>query len=176
MKTLSKYNIQIQSLEEKTFEYEFEGNDAFFQSLEQNLIQKGSFLAKVKLEKSATMVQTRIEIAGEMELICDRSLENFNEPFAVNERHIFKFGEKAEELTDEIEVIPFGTPTINIAHLLFELIAVTIPMKKLHPRFRTEDEEDEKYIYSTDNEGVIEAESPKIDPRWAALSKLSSSN
>jgi uncharacterized metal-binding protein YceD (DUF177 family) len=45
-------------------------------------------------------------------------------------------------------------------------------MKRLHPRFRDEEfDEDGLLLYSTDKETVEEKEQ-EIDPRWAALNKL----
>jgi uncharacterized protein len=174
LKALAKYTITIQGLEDSSFDYEFEGNDAFFQAFEQELIQKGNFVAKVKLDKSATMLRLAFDISGTVELICDRSLDTFEEPFSTTEKYIYKFGDRFEEITEELSVIPFGTSTINIAQQIYEFIAITIPMKKLHPRFRNEDDDAEEIlVYSTDNQQVAEKkEIENIDPRWAALNKL----
>ncbi len=112
------------------------------------------------------------EITGSVELTCDRSLEVFDEPIHIFEKFIYKYGDRHEEITDELEMIPHGTATINIAQHIYDFIAVSIPMKRLHPRFRDEEiEEDGLLLYSTDKETVEEKEQ-EIDPRWAALNKL----
>jgi uncharacterized metal-binding protein YceD (DUF177 family) len=177
VKTLSKvkhkYDIHIQGLDNKRYEYEFEGDDKFFAEFEQDLITKGKFKANITLDKSSTMIQLYFEISGSINLICDRSLEAFDEPIEISEKYIFKFGDKFEALSDEIEVVPFGTATINLMQHLYDFISLTVPMKKLHPRFRTEDEDDESYIYQTDADPIEEVKEEKpIDPRWAALLSL----
>lgn len=175
-KILSKYDIHIHGLEDKRYTFEFEGGDAFFEAFEQTLITKGSFNAIVKLNKNSSLVQLDFEITGSVELTCDRSLELFDEPIHIFERFIYKYGDRHEEITDEIEMIPYGTPTINIAQHIYDFIAVSIPMKRLHPRFRDEEiDEEGLLLYSTDKETVEEKEQ-EIDPRWAALNKLRMNN
>ncbi len=168
-----KYDIHIQGLDFKRYEYEFEGDDKFFAEFEQDLITKGQFKANVTLDKSSTMIQLKFDITGSISLICDRSLESFDEPIVVTEKYIFKFGDRFESLSDEIEVVPFGIATINLMQHLYDFISLTVPMKKLHPRFRSEDEDQEGYIYQTDADETEEVKQDKsIDPRWAALAAL----
>ncbi len=179
MKELSKYNIDIYGLEDKQYDYDMESGDAFFEELEQDLIERGSFKTHVVLNKSATMLQLNFHTEGSVELVCDRSLEPFQEAVVSDERLILKFGDHNEELTDEIEIISRNTNRINVARYIFEFIALSLPVKKIHPDLRAQaeeelaDEEEGVLVYSSasqddeDNEDV-----EKIDPRWEALKKL----
>lgn len=174
-KVVSKYDIHIQGLENKRYTYEFEGGNEFFEFFEQDIITSGLFKAEVILDKNSALLQLFFDIEGTIGLVCDRSLEPFDEPIHVKERYIYKFGDRHEEITDEIEMIPQNTATINLAQHIYDFIAVSLPMKKLHPRFRNEEEqeEDDKFIYSTDEDTVEEEkENEVIDPRWAALLSL----
>jgi uncharacterized metal-binding protein YceD (DUF177 family) len=52
-------------------------------------------------------------------------------------------------------------------------------MKKLHPRFRNEDiDEDGLMVYTSEkeHEPTEEAKVQEVDPRWAALGKLRMNN
>lgn len=172
-KVLSKYDIHIQGLENKRYTYEFEGGNEFFEFFEQDIITSGHFKALVVIDKNSTLLQLFFDIEGVVELTCDRCLEAFDEPVRVKEKYIYKFGDRHEELTDELEMIPQNTATINIAQHIYDFIGVSLPMKKLHPRFRNEDEEeDDKFIYSTDEGEEQEEKEEAIDPRWAALLSL----
>ncbi|RYU95192.1 YceD family protein [Emticicia agri] len=174
-KVISKYDIHIQGLENnKQYTYEFEGGNEFFEFFEQDIITSGHFKAEVVLDKNSALMQLSFDIEGVVELTCDRCLEPFEEPIHLKEKYIYKFGDRHEEITDEIEIIPQHTATINLAQHMYDFIGVSLPMKKLHPRFRNEeDDEDDKFIYSTD-EGAEEDEKKEehIDPRWAALLSL----
>ncbi|GGD77985.1 hypothetical protein GCM10011514_47440 [Emticicia aquatilis] len=178
-KILSKYDINIQGLEEKVHTFEFEGDDTFFGAFEQSFITKGNFKAIVRLNKNSALIQLDFDIRANVELTCDRSLELFDEEVQVEERYIYKFGDRYEEITDEIEMIPYGADTINIAQHIYDFIGISLPMKKLHPRFRDEDiDEDGLLVYTSEKEEqpTDEPKEQEIDPRWAALSKLRMNN
>lgn len=180
MKELSKYNIDIYGLEDKQYDYDMESGNAFFDELDQDLVEQGHFKTHVTLTKSSTMIQLHFHIEGSVELLCDRTLEPFEEPIDANERIILKFGDRNEELTDEIEIISRNTNRINVAKYIFEFIALSLPVKKLHPSLREDDEEDELededafLVYSSEEQEETEDEptEEKIDPRWEALKKL----
>lgn len=180
MKELSKYNIDIYGLEDKLYVYDMESGDAFFQELEQDIIESGQFKTHVELNKSATMIQLHFHTEGVVGLVCDRSLEPYEEPFISDEKIILKFGEENKELTDEIEIINRNTNRINIARYIFEFIALSLPVKKIHPSLRTEDEfsddaDEVVLVYSSEaptQEDEEESTDEKIDPRWEALKKL----
>lgn len=181
MNELKKYDISIFGLEDKAHEYEFESGDAFFEAMEQELIQHGQFKTHLKLEKSSTMIRLDFHLVGEVELLCDRTLEPFREPIDVQNRMFLKFADHNEELTDEIELIAWNTQVINVARYIFDFIGLALPVRKLHPRFRNEEEEDDdsgeegRLIYSSGGaagEDDEQAPEPPIDPRWEALRKL----
>lgn len=182
VKELSKYNIDIYGLEDKQYDYDMESGDAFFEEMEQDLIEHGHFKTHVVLNKSATMIQLRFHTTGSVTLTCDRSLEPFEEPVDTDDRIILKFGDHNEELTEEIEMISRNTNRINVARYIFDFIALSLPVKKLHPSLRTEedefdledDEEEGMLVYTSGEteEGDETEEEEKIDPRWEALKNL----
>lgn len=174
LKESRKYNIDIVGLDNKAYEYDFEGNQRFFEEMESDIVQDGSFKVHVVLLKSEVMLQLKMQIEAKIGLICDRSLEPFEENFDTELDYIYKFGEKANVLSDEMEVIPFKTATINIAQHIYDFIHLSIPMKKLHPKYRNQEldgDDDFLYIYSDVTEEE-EDETSTPDPRWEALKNL----
>jgi uncharacterized metal-binding protein YceD (DUF177 family) len=178
VKELNKYNIDIVGLEDKQYVYDQESGDAFFEEMNQDFINHGNFRVITTLDKSTTMIQLQFQIEGSVELTCDRSLETFNEPVQTEGRMFLKFGDRDEELTEEIEIIHRNTTRINIARYIFDLIVLSLPMKRIHPDLRKEesDDETETLVYSSTPAATEtqEEESPSetIDPRWEALKKL----
>jgi uncharacterized metal-binding protein YceD (DUF177 family) len=74
-------------------------------------------------------------------------------------------------------MIPYGADTINIAQHIYDFIGISLPMKKLHPRFRNDDiDEDGLLVYTSEQEPTKEPKEQEIDPRWAALGKLRMNN
>ena len=132
---LNTFKIDIFRLENKQYLHEFEGNDDFFEALDQALIQKGNFKANVVLNKNETMIQMMYNIIGSVELTCDRSLDLFDFPVDITQKMILKFSDHNEEITEELMLIDRNTQYINVAQDIFDFIGLQIPIKKLHPRF-----------------------------------------
>lgn len=192
-KLSKKYLLDISSLRNESYDFVFEGGDDLFTLIKETLdvdvdVEKGTFVANLRLVKSEVMVKIDFDIKGTLNLVCDRSLDEFEKPFEVQSLHVFKYGTTAEDYSDEITVISNGMQSVDIAPLLYELITLQIPMKKLHPRYKDEDTKD-SIIYvvesSTKNNNksnknskkdadTIETTSTekKIDPRWAKLADL----
>ncbi|GAB2548783.1 YceD family protein [Spirosoma aerophilum] len=179
MNPLRAYDIHIVGLDNKRYEYDFTSDNAFFAALDQELIKAGNVRTHVVLEKSETMIRLNFHIVGTVEQVCDRSLDEYDEVVDTQQTMLLKFGDHNEELSDEIELIERNTSTINVARYIFEFISLSLPMKRLHPRFRDEDDDDDdqnvKLIYSSDTDANNDDanDQPDIDPRWAALRKLS---
>lgn len=175
VKEQNRYNIDIYGLDDKPYEFDYEIGHSFFEELEQDLIERGEFEVRLLLDKSTTMLQLCFSIKGNVELICDRSLEPYTEEVDTEGVMILKFGDHDEELTEEISIINRNTTRINVAGYIFELIALALPMKKIHPDLRTESEKEYDYlVYSSEAVGndKTEEQEEKIDPRWEALKKL----
>lgn len=132
---LNTFKIDIFRLENKQYLHEFEGNDDFFEALDQELIHKGNFKANVVLNKNETMIQMMYNITGSVELTCDRSLDLFDFPVDITQKMILKFSDHNEEITEELVLIDRNTQYINVAQDIFDFIGLQIPIKKLHPRF-----------------------------------------
>jgi uncharacterized protein len=183
VKELKNFNIEIYKLSNGTHEYEFPIDEKFFEFFNYGLMEGGKGTSKVKLKKSETFIETEIKIEATIDLVCDRSLEVF--PFSLNETHkmMFKYGDREEEITDEITIIPRDTQRLNMAQYIYEFMTLGIPMKKLHPRFKdAEYQENEEgiLIYSSGpaEESAEDKDIPEddIDPRWKILKKLKDGN
>ena len=165
---LRNYDIDISKLALGQHTFLFQIEDEFFELFDYSLIKEGSLSVKVDLEKSTSFVSLAFEISGFVVLICDRSLDPFNHELLVNNEIVLKYGEEAREVSDEIEIIPSNTQRVNIAKYLYEFISVSVPMKKLHPRYE-DDPADSQIIFSSESG---EKEKSDIDPRWSELKKL----
>ncbi|WP_044173175.1 YceD family protein [Flectobacillus major] len=137
---LANYRIDIFRLDNKQYVHEFEGDNAFFSHFDQDVIKKGKFKAQVILDKSETMIQMLYNIDAVVELICDKSLEQFEYPLLVSQKMILKFSDRTEEVTDELMLIDRHVQQINVAQDIFDFIFLQIPIKKLHPRFVVKEE------------------------------------
>lgn len=162
-------------MENMSYSFEMEGDKEFFEYFEMEAVNNGTFFAKIELNKSETMINLAFDIKGTLSLECDRSLDFFDFPFSTKESIILKFGEHNEELADGIKLINRNTQTLDLSQEIYELISLSIPMKKLHPRYLAEDLEIENegfIVYSTSKNDTEKIDDQAIDPRWAILKNL----
>jgi uncharacterized protein len=176
---LRDFDIEISNIKENVLHrYDFQLNDTFFTLFEDSLIQKGLLETVVELEKTPLLIRMNFIIKGSVELICDRSLDPFEQPISSEQLLLFKYAEEDGEITEEIIGIKRETIKINVAQYIYEFINLEVPIKKLHPRFQEEEsgnDEETLLIYSTENENEEKSDSPAedlIDPRWLALKSL----
>lgn len=168
---MEKLVIDIYRIRNRHHHFEFEVDEAFFGSLEQDLVRNGKLKAKVDLEKSDSFIGMVLEIEGTVELTCDRSLELFHYPIKENQKVIFKYGEEEKELDHDVVMITYDTKQIDVGQFIFEFVGLAVPMKKLHPRFKDHDHEFGSMVYSSKDESSGEPSS-EPDPRWKKLKDL----
>ena len=177
---LDKFNIDIFKLPNKVHEYQFEIGDPFFEAFEDSIVQKGKGKVDVILDKTETLIKLTFNIAITVELECDRSLDLFDYPINTQNSLILKYGDEEEEINEEIAIIRRDRQRINLAQYIYEFIGLSIPMKKLHPRFKDEtDNEHDELIYTSgdslnDGSGKTDKtdDDDDIDPRWQKIKKL----
>ena len=165
----SDYNIDIFKLPNGSHQYEFDFDDTFFGLFEGPLVEKGSGKIDLSLTKTSSFIELSFDIVGKVELVCDRSLDPFWFPLELSEKLMLKYGDKWEEISDEVIMMPRDEQAINVVQYIYEFIGVAIPMRKLHPRFKDDENEDDDLFYSSDNDDTND---DSIDPRWGKLKDL----
>ncbi len=173
MEDFTRFDIDIYSLSDKVYTYEYHLEDSFFQLFDSNLLEKGNLQAEVTLDKQLTLIAVSFRIEGTVQLECDRSLEHFDHSLEVDRRIIYQYGAEEEEVSEDIYTITTGTQKINVAHLLYEFIGLALPMKRLHPSLAEKEDPwvEGEIIFSSasDKSG---AEDEAVDPRWQKLRNL----
>ena len=170
-------------------EYEYQLDNQFFTDLDATEIQKGNVAVKLKVKKTSGIYQLDFETEGVVIVLCDRCLDEMEQPVASEDRLKVKLGDEYTEI-DDIVVVPENDGYINVAWFIYEFIALSIPMKHVHApgkcnkgmisklsrhlRASTDDEEDDM----TDSliEQADEEETREIDPRWNELKKILDNN
>jgi uncharacterized protein len=172
---VGNYSVNIIGLSNKLHHFEYEIGEQFFSQYGTDLVSQGHFQVNVALDKHETFIEAEFVIKGIASLVCDRTLEPFDQPIEKKEKLLFKYGERDEEISDEIVMINRETTSLELGQYIYEFIALAVPMKKIHPRFNDEeyDSEEGKIVYSS-GKGIIDGgdDDETIDPRWNILKKL----
>jgi uncharacterized protein len=171
---LNNFSVNIIGLAKKQHEFSFKLDSRFFEQYGNQTVSSGDFDAKVILNKKETLIEAEFEIKGKADLICDRSLDPFQLPINIHRKVMFKYGDAAEEVSDEIVIITHEQDRLDVGQFMYEYIVLEVPIKKIHPRFQNENEEEEETEVSEDGTLVYrtDKEEEKIDPRWEQLKKL----
>lgn len=135
MRSLQELVIQVPKADTGTNQVTYQLGNDFFSLFEGSLLAKGDFVVHINLDKTPRNIQVRFLIQGVVELSCDRTGELFNYPLHIERTVHFKLGSDYQELDVDLYVIDRGAPYIEVAQHIYDFVHVTIPMKRLHPRF-----------------------------------------
>jgi len=181
----TKYNIEFKGLKEGLHDYEFDIDNKFFAHFEESLVDVGALTAKVQLEKRSSFLKVKLHLKGWVELTCDNCLEAYHQNIENDTDLFVKFGEETEfdEGDNVIWVLP-EEHAINLAHVIYEYIILSIPLRHVHPNSSADGGENScnpemlKKIseYSHHDDVEDENNEENIDPRWAALKNLRNNN
>lgn len=179
MKALKPFNIAFVGLSGGEHEFSFELDDDFFACFEGTEITKARLTGKLILNKKPNMLDLDFYINGQVELECDRCLEPFWQTLDLHRTLYVKFGDRREEQSDEVTIIPATESHIDVAQYFYEFIALGLPVKKVH-----EDDETgtpqcdpeilnqlEKYMPGRGDKDKNKDDKPS-DSRWDALKNI----
>ena len=115
------------------------------------------------------MLVLYFDIKGSVNVMCDRCLDQFDQPVNGEERLIVKFGDSYYEESDEVVVIPETEYKLNVSQYIYEFINLLLPIKRVHPN-------DKQGVSKCNPEFVNRLEGAKddemTDHRWDALKML----
>ena len=164
-KLLRKFDIKIQSLSNNEHKFRFEFNQDLFDFFSQeNEIINTNGICEVSLIKSDLMLDVKFLIDGQTDLICDRTLKKFTYSLNSDKKILFKFGEEDQELSEEMVVIDRNKSKINMGKFIYEFFILELPVKRLHPSVKNEDNLD-NFVFTT-------KKTKDTDPRLDPLNKL----
>jgi uncharacterized metal-binding protein YceD (DUF177 family) len=172
MDKLRNYDVSFSGLKTGKHQFKFEIDKSFFQLFDtEQEFTNPKISVDVFLEKHTTFLEFVIKINGIVQLVCDITNEDFEHPVENEIKVLVKFGEEYDDSEEDVITIPTNDHAFNVAQLIYEVVALSIPMKKVSPNVSDEDLE----ILEKFSPKEVEEEE-KSDPRWDALKKLKDKN
>lgn len=170
---LKTFEIAYKGLAEGQHVFEYDIDSQFFGLIEESMIEDGQLKAKVLLTKQTTMLTLDFDIKGTVKTLCDRCLDPLELSVKHKARIYVKFGEEYDEPSEEIVVLPHDEHQINVAHLIYEFIGLSLPVQRVHK----DDSCDPQMIAKLEEFKDHHADdSQPVDPRWEELKKLLDKN
>ena len=175
MKLLKEFTIPFVGLKIGEHHFDYQIDNTFFEHFEYEDFSQVNVNTNVTLVKKATLLDLHFEIEGIVNVNCDVT----NEPYDQDVKGVFdlvvKFGDEFNDEREDILIIPHGEFEINIAQYIYELIVLSMPIKRVHPGVEDgtlQSEVLKKLEELSPNNNENNTPSEEIDPRWNKLKKL----
>ena len=185
MKALKPFDIAFVGLSNGKHEFTFDLNNDFFNCFENSEISLAELKGKLILHKKSNMLDLEFYIHGNAEVECDRCMDHFWCPVNIHRILYIKFGDRHDEQSDEVIIIPSTESHIDVAQYFYEFTILGLPAKKTHPQLASGEEgcnaetlkQLEKYLTDSKNRNKKgeNADQP-TDSRWDALKGLKFNN
>lgn len=166
MKYLKQFVIPFSGLNEGEHWFDFKIDKQFFDCFEDHEVQEAEVEIKLCFIKRSTMLELNFEIEGTFQTNCDRCWKSVSIPIESQDRILVKFGDEQFDETDEILVIPYRETEIDISKIVYELIVVAMPMKRVHEEGKCDDSISDQLMADEDDNDK------PTDPRWDLLKNL----
>lgn len=171
MKDLKEFLISFSGLKEGKHPFRFEVKDTFFDCFEYSEIKHGNASVDAHLHKHSTFIELELFVEGKIEIMCDRCTDNYFQEIKGERKIVVKYGEEFLDEGDDLIILPQSETNIDVAGLIYEMIVLATPSKRVHPGGEC-NEETLKALENIRIDEAKEEQEDAIDPRWEALKKL----
>ncbi len=176
MKVTNEFLIPFIGLKLGKHQFEYQIKKEFFDSFEYHEYENCDIKVNVVLEKKSTMLELLFKHKGTIHVPCDLTNEMFDLPIKGKIKLVVSFGEEFNNDNEELLILPHGEHQIDISQYIYEMIVLSVPLKRIHPgikdgSLKTETlEKLSKHTVKEQNKENKKEEN--IDPRWDKLKQL----
>jgi len=174
MKQLSEFLIPFIGLKLGKHQFEYKIDKAFFEDFDFDEFEDSDVKVNVVLEKKSTFMELTFKHKGTVNVPCDLTGEYFDLPIKGKINVVVQFGEQFNNDNEELLILPHGEHQIDIKQYVYEMIVLSVPLKKVHPgvkdgTLKTPVLDKLNELSQKDQKQSTQEE---IDPRWDKLKKL----
>lgn len=185
MGKFTAYKVPLASLPQGIHKYEYHLSKQFFTDMENADIHNADIKVALTVNHKSDLYQMNFAVTGTITLICDRCLDDLVMPVDTTYSLGVKYGEDYNDDSDELLIIPSSDTGLNVAYMLHDTVALTIPIKHVHPQGKCNrqmcDLLKKHRAQSTDDDEIevddfADSGEQPIDSRWAALKNFTPDN
>ena len=183
MKVTNEFLIPFIGLKLGKHQFEYQISKAFFEHFEFDEFESANIKVNIVLEKKNTMLELNFKHSGTINVPCDLTSEDFDLPIKGNLKLVVRFGETFNDENEDLLILPIGEHQIDVAQYIYEMVVLSIPLKKTHPGIKDGTLETKalsklKEISVTEQtqeknvQEETEIKAENTDPRWDKLKTL----
>lgn len=169
--------------------FEYDLGTEFFNDMENPDVRRGNVHVVLTVRHEHDTYYLDFVMKGTLIIPCDRCLDDLEHDVDTTYSLRVKYGEAYSDEADDLLIIPEGDAFLNVAYMIYDTIALTIPLKHVHPFGKCnkamsaqlrkhgagigadldgEDFADEML----EEELEEESDDAPVDPRWDALKNI----
>lgn len=171
MCNLDPFKIDLKGLEVDVKTLNFSLMDDFFEAIDATEVRKGKLSTTAQIRKGANFFELDLDTKGMVVIPCDRCLDDMEQPIDAQAHYIIKLGETSSE-DDDMITVPEETGVLDISWLIYETIALDIPIKHVHAPGKCNVAMENVLNEHTAARSSDGDDADDIDPRWSALKNL----
>ncbi|MGO4817387.1 YceD family protein [Flavobacterium sp. W22_SRS_FP1] len=179
MNKTKQYLIPFVGLKLGKHHFEYQINKTFFEIFDYDEFENSDIKVNVVLEKKGTMLELIFKHQGTVNVPCDLTSEDFDLSIEGEMKLIVRFGDVYNSDNEELLILPFGEFEIDISQYIYEMIVLSVPLRRVHPgvkdgSLKTEVLTKLNEMTLKEQTEVEETENKEenIDPRWDKLKQL----
>lgn len=178
MKKLAAFLIPFVGLKQGKHEFEYLIDREFFEHFEYDDFNSANIKIDLLFEKKSTIMELTFKAVGVVNVNCDLTNEPYDQPIDAELTLVVKFGDSFNDDNEELLVLPHSEYQLNVAQYIYELIVLSVPLKRVHPgvldgTLKSEVLEKLEELSPKEDQDIEENDNgEEIDPRWNKLKKL----
>ena len=164
--------IPFRGLKEGEHQFDYIINNSFFEVYPYEDILDADINVHLNFIKKSTLFELGFTAIGNVKVFCDISNESYLQPIEGALDLVIKFGDDYNNENEDILIIPYGEYEVDIDQYLYEMIVLSIPLKKIHPGIIDGSLKTDILDRLEELQPNKEQNNNSIDPRWDKLKGL----
>lgn len=177
MKQMNEFLIPFAGLKLGKHQFDFQVDKKLFETFGLDEFEDCDVAVALSFEKKSTMLELLFKHKGTVRVPCDVTGEMFDLPVKGKMKLIVQFGDAFNDENEELLILPHGEHQLDVAQYVYEMIALSVPLKRVHPgvtdgTLKSEALERLKSLSVSMPEEKETNEEDHTDPRWDKLKSL----
>lgn len=183
MGKFTEFQLPLKSLPKGEHKFTYHLGKQFFADMESADIRDADVDVTLTVVYRNDVYDLSFACAGTVTVLCDRCLDEMEIPIQSDYHIVVKYGDAYRDDSDELLEIPERESSLNVAYMIYDTVALSVPMKHVHPmgkcnrqmraalsrhRARPLDEDAALEDELIDEMDSMDSTVP-TDPRWNAL-------
>ncbi len=171
---LTTYKLALKGMPAGNQQFSYLVDTEFFSKMESADIHAGNVSVELNVKHEGDIFDLSFLMNGEIIISCDRCLDDMPLNVDTDYHLVVKYGEDYNDESDETLIIPESFNDLDLSSIIYDTIALTIPLKHIHPEGECNAEmtaQLNRHMASI-SDSEPDSEEVKTDPRWDALRSL----